>query len=169
MALEAVLLSKESTLDRMLEFFESIKEDKGKQTGEILEATKGLTLMATATPTGDEIDALSKLNPKTPVYFSVLLGFETRVNELAGIVKVLDEPLYRPMHFFSDMVLKYMQIAPSTGKSEKNRAEAVLDTLKGPPLVTYPPMGARIPEPIAMEGPDHKGQSIWDKIRNKEE
>lgn len=154
----------DSTIEDLLNFFEKLGDKKHKS-GDLLEGAKGVSLLAAATPKGAEIDALSKLNPKTPVYFSVLLGDEKRINELAGKVKALGEPLYLPMHFFSDMVLRYMQITPSTGKSEINRAEAVLDTLKGPPLVSIPFEGGRpspqqLPEPLFDNRPTEK-KSRW--------
>ena len=123
-----------------------------------LEIAKAQAFAAVAVPRGKEIHALSKMNPRTPVYFSIWLAYEKRMNTLLGTLRATGKPLYRPMSFFTDVVSVYMRITPSTGKNPKNRAQEVLETLQKGGLL--PAMeGKRVPFlPEAESVPDSKGR-----------
>lgn len=125
-----------------------------------------VALSAIAVPKGTEIDALSKMNPRTPVYFSVWLAYEERVNALLGTVRATGKPLYRPMSFFSDVIQVYMRITPSTGKSPVNRADAILDTMgKGAALQpAQDHKGHNMPGPEQIGMPEPK-KSWKDKFK----
>lgn len=122
-----------------------------------------VALSAIAVPKGTEIDALSKMNPRTPVYFSVWLAYEKRVNELLGTVRATGKPLYKPMSFFTDVIQVYMRITPSTGKSPKNRAELILETMGKGALQPVDDTKALLPGPRTMEAPEPKKKHFWSK------
>jgi len=110
-----------------------------------IELSVAVALSAVAVPKGTEIEALSKLNPKTPVYFSILQEYEKRMNQLLGVCKATGLPLVPQMKWISGMVQTYMRITPSTGKSPTSRADALLETIAtGRALQRQPDMG-RIP------------------------
>ena len=124
-----------------------------------IELAVAVSLSATAVPKGAEIDALSKMNPKTPVYFATVQRYEDRMNEHLGICEATGRPLVPRMRFISDMIQQYMRITPSTGKSEKNRAEMVLETMQKGALVRQPDLGTRLPFlPSAEEVPESSGK-----------
>ena len=122
-------------------------------------------LIATIVPKGNEIDTTSKLNPKTPVYFSGIERYEDRMNEHLGICQATGRSLVEPMHFISDMIQQYMRITPSTGKSEKNRAELFLETMQKGALLPSESYGVNIPQPRALEPPQPR--SLKDKLTGK--
>lgn len=125
-----------------------------------------VALAAIAVPKAKEIDALSKMNPRTPVYFSVWLAYEKRVNALLGTVRATGKPLYRPMSFFTDVVQVYMRITPSTGRSPKNRAELILETMAKGALMPVDDTGAMLPGPRTLEAPEEK-KRFWRKKKDE--
>lgn len=126
-----------------------------------------VALSAIAVPKGTEIDALSKMNPRTPVYFSVWLAYEERVNALLGTVRATGKPLYRPMSFFSDVIQVYMRITPSTGKSPKNRAEMILETMGKGALAPVEDMKHSMPDSRRLETPEERSRTDRILGRNK--
>lgn len=129
--------------------------DKG-MISKAVQYSVAVALSAIAVPKGTEIDALSKMNPRTPVYFSVTLAYEKRMNNLLGVVRVTGKPLYKPMTVFSDVIQRYMRITPSTGKSPKNRAEMILETMAKGALAPVDDTKAILPGPRALEAPEPK-------------
>lgn len=125
-----------------------------------------VALSAIAVPKGTEIDALSKMNPRTPVYFSVWLAYEKRVNDLLGTVRATGKPLYKPMSFFTDVVQVYMRITPSTGKSPKNRAELILETMAKGALAPVDDTQHPMPDSRRLESPDER-KSRLDRLKEK--
>lgn len=142
--------------------------DKG-MISKAVQYSVAVALSAIAVPKSNEIDALSKMNPRTPVYFSVVLAYEKRMNNLLGVVRATGKPLYRPMSVFSDVIQTYMRITPSTGKSPKNRAEMILETMAKGALMPVDDTRPIIPGARILEQP-HKRSTI-DKLtgRHKED
>lgn len=154
----------ESSHDLLME---ALDETDQSMISKAVQYAVAVALAAIAVPKGTEIDALSKMNPRTPVYFSVWLAYEERVNSLLGTVRATGKPLYRPMTFFSDVIQVYMRITPSTGKSPKNRAEMILETMGKGALAPVDDMQHGMPASRVLETPEERSRT--DKIfgRNK--
>lgn len=119
---------------------QALQESNRSTLEKAIEYSVAIALASTAVPKGDEIHALSKMNPKTPVYAAFLKAFETEFNER------LASDLSPPLVIFTEIIDFYMRITPSTGKSQISRADSVLETLKiGRALQRQPDMGGRMP------------------------
>lgn len=144
--------------------------DKG-MISKAVQYSVAVALSAIAVPKGDEIDALSKMNPRTPVYFAVVLAYEKRMNNLLGVVRATGKPLYKPMTVFSDVIQRYMKITPSTGKSPINRAEMILETMAKGALQPQPDFAPGQPgfanplleQPQGRVDADGKKKHFWQK------
>ena len=148
----------ETSSDLMLEHLNELKRT-ASALDKAIEYAVAVSLSAVATPKGTEINALSKLNPRSPVYFGIIREYEKRLNELLGRLKSTGKPLCKPMSFFSGAIETYMDITPSTGLSEMNRAEAVLQTISQGRALQRVPEGVRMPfAPDEQEVPESTGR-----------
>lgn len=154
----------ESTTSHQLLMEALDSADKG-MISKAVQYAVAVALSAIAVPKGTEIDALSKMNPRTPVYFSVWLAYEKRANTLLGTVRATGKPLYKPMSFFTDVVQVYMRITPSTGRSPKNRAELILETMGKGALSPVDDTRPILPGARLLEQP--KNRSKIDKLTGK--
>jgi len=142
--------------------------DKG-MISKAVQYSVAVALSAIAVPKGDEIDALSKMNPRTPVYFAVVLAYEKRMNNLLGVVRATGKPLYKPMTIFSDVVQRYMKITPSTGRSPTNRAEMILETMAKGALQPTEDFRTTLPEPRALDYESPEPKKNWkDRFSRKD-
>ena len=144
--------------------------DKG-MISKAVQYSVAVALSAIAVPKGSEIDALSKMNPRTPVYFAVVLAYEKRMNNLLGVVRATGKPLYKPMTIFTDVVERYMKITPSTGRSPTNRAEMILETMAKGALQPTEDFRPTLPEPRIISHhedsqPEPKKKHFWRKKDN---